>query len=272
MTRLITFLICACLATGVWAQSYPDPMSKTVNDFAGLLPPDAEQRIDADLSQLEKETGIEMTVVTLSRQEVFAPDMTFEDFATGLFNTWGIGDKTRNDGILVLVMHTDRAMRIELGRAYGNDWDSVAENVVDNSFLPDFRNDRYQQGIETGVSNVISRIARPFHAREEPPKPEGKSGWWAALIAVPVAFFMFFGRLKDRLTRCPQCGARGIHTSRQVTTSATLSSKGEGIKTTTCRSCDYHYSAPYVISRVRTSSGSGFGGGSSGGGGATGRW
>ena len=56
-----------------------------------------------------------MTIITLESQAPYAPDETLEEFATNLFNNWGIGDAARNDGILVLVLPDDRAMRIELG-------------------------------------------------------------------------------------------------------------------------------------------------------------
>ena len=59
-----------------------------------------------------------MKIITLESQAPYAPDETLEEFATNLFNDSGIGDATRNDGILVLVLPDDRAMRIERGAGY----------------------------------------------------------------------------------------------------------------------------------------------------------
>ena len=124
-----------------------------------------------------------MTVVTLPRQDVYAPLLTLEDFATGLFNNWGIGDASRNDGILVLVMRADRAMRTELGRAMAMTGTMPSRAWSVWSFLPHFRNGDYQTGILNGSSAVIDSIALPFFASNPAPKPTNDSLPW---YAVPI--------------------------------------------------------------------------------------
>ncbi|MDQ7071409.1 MAG: TPM domain-containing protein [Rhodobacterales bacterium] len=277
--RILLSIILFTLASFANAQSYPDYSSTTVNDFSGLLSPEAEARVAAQLATLKSETDIEMTVVTLSRRAMFTDTQTLEEFATGLFNNWGIGDKTRNDGILVLVMRSDREMRIELGAAFGRDWDRVAEMVVDRSFLPLFKQDKYEAGIEKGVSDVIATIAMPFHNREPAPETSGGvSGWWALLIPIPLLLAAFFNTIKDRIAAnrpCPKCGHKTLSVVRNTLNQATKSSAGNGERVTACSRCDYRLAVPYTISRrssSKSSSRSSFGGGSSGGGGASGKW
>lgn len=274
MTRFLMTLALIFSATTALAQSYPEYNSTTVNDYAGLLDDQAEARVSAQLEALYKDTGVEMTVLTLSRQEVFAPDVTLEKFATGLFNEWGIGDKSRNDGVLVMVLKTDRAMRIELGKAYGRDWDRTAATVIDRSFLPAFKEDRYQDGIEAGVSDTIDTIVTPFLAGESAPKGQSNNWVWAIVLAV----FGGIGALvfKDKfvkLKKCPECGQRHLSRTRHVKRQATKTSTGDGDMITTCSNCSYRSVVPYTIARRSSSSSrSSFGGGSSGGGGASGRW
>jgi len=273
MRRLIALFL--LLPTLLWAQSYPDYESTTVNDFAGLLTPEAEARLDTQLSDLRKETGVEMTVVTLSRQAVFAPDQTLEQFATGLFNHWGVGNAQSNDGVMVLVLHSDRAMRIELGDAYDRDWDRAAARVIDRAFLPAFREDRYQDGIEAGVSDTIRTIVMPFQDGSAAPSGSSIGDWVVkALFGVFGAGFLavIFKDKFVKLKRCPSCGTRGLSRSRKVLRSASKTSTGDGEMTTRCANCTYLDVRPYTISRISSSSGSSFGGGSSGGGGASGRW
>ena len=86
------------------AQPYPSPISPHVNDLAQLLDTKDLAEVRGMLKLLKADTGIQMTVVTLESQAPYAPDETLEEFATNLFNDWGIGDATRNDGILVLVL------------------------------------------------------------------------------------------------------------------------------------------------------------------------
>jgi uncharacterized protein len=275
MTRIFAILAFLISTSSAFAQSYPDYNSTTVNDYAGLLDDAAEARLVAQLEELKKDTGVEMTVLTLSRQDMFAPDQTLEAFATGLFNAWGIGDKTSNDGVLVMVLRTDRAMRIELGGAYGRDWDRTAARVIDRTFLPAFKEDRYNDGIEAGVTDTINTIVTPFLAGEDAPAGSGSNNWvWAMVLAV----FGGIGALifKDKfvkLKKCPECGQRHLARSRHIKNAATKQAAGDGDMITECSNCSYRSVVPYTISRISTSkSSSSFGGGSSGGGGASGKW
>ncbi len=274
MTRFFMIAALVFSASGALAQSYPEYNSITVNDYAGLLDEASEARVSEQLDQLRKDTGVEMTVLTLSRQDMFAPDQTLEQFATGLFNEWGIGNKNSNDGVLVMVLRTDRAMRIELGGAYGRDWDRAAARVIDRSFLPAFKEDRYQDGIEAGVSDTIETIVTPFLAGDE--APAGESNNWVWLIVMAVFGAVGLGMFKDKLVRfkkCPECGQRHLTRTRHVKRQATKTSTGDGDIITDCSNCSYHSVVPYTIARRSSSSSrSSFGGGSSGGGGASGRW
>lgn len=274
MTRFLAILALIFTTSTVFAQSYPDYASTTVNDYAGLLDDASETRLVKQLKDLKKDTGVEMTVLTLSRQEMFAPDQTLEQFATGLFDEWGIGDKTRNDGVLVMVLHTDRAMRIELGKAYGRDWDRTAARVIDRSFLPAFGEDRYQDGIESGVTDTINTIVTPFLASEIAPSGRAENNWvWAIVMAVVAGMgALIFKDKFVKLKKCPECGTRHLNRTRHVKNKATKTSTGDGDMITECSNCSYRSVVPYTISRVSSSKSSSFGGGSSGGGGASGKW
>lgn len=282
--RIFISILLFSLATIANSQSYPDYSTTAVNDFSNLLSPETEALLGTHLKDLKDDTGIEMTVVTLSRRNIFTENQTLEDFATGLFNHWGIGDKTRNDGVLVLVMHQDREMRVELGKAFGQEWNGVAEMVIDRSFLPLFKQEDYDAGIEKGVKDVIKTIARPFSARSEPPETPSKSPsntqgiWWVLISIIPFGLVIFFKNIKDLfggMASCPKCGQRRLSIHRKTTEPASTSNRGHGERITDCSNCDYHNVDTYTISKRSKSSsrsGSSFGGGSSGGGGASGRW
>ncbi len=263
------------------AQTFPENTSTRLNDFAALLAPADAKSVDTMLQKVRSDTGIEMTVVTLDSQSAYAPDMTLEQFATALFNAWGVGDAQRNDGIMVLVLRNDRAMRIELGAAFGQAWNSHAERVIDKEFLPAFRNGRYSDGIRVGTQAVIEDIARPFAAGVDAP---GNRGDNEGLIMLALAGFfgaIIFGaqRIGDmfaRLRRCPECGQRGtLRRTRHTILHASQTSTGQGEKTTSCTACNFRKVSFYTIPMRQTgrhAGGGGFGGGRSGGGGASGRW
>lgn len=278
--RKILFVLFIGLS-GAQAQSYPEFQQTTVNDYAALLPEAEEAALHARLSRLRADTGVEVTVLTLASQAPYSND-TLEAFAHGLFDHWGIGDAARNDGVLVLILAEDRAMRIELGAAYGRDWDWVAGQVIDDHFLDAFETGDYPSGIRRGTGAVIEEIVMPFHAgAEAPARDRDIAGFFllSAVVLVIVATSVK-NALADaflRLKRCPSCGRRGLTQKREVRREASFATSGEGVRHRRCGYCDFTEDHLFLIPRVVQSGqarggGGGFGGGHSGGGGASGRW
>jgi len=276
MHGLWAVLVWFGLSMTAMAQVYPDYTSTTVNDFVDLLPPEAEQSVSDKLSALKATNDVEMTLVTLERAANYTGGLSIPDYATELFNTWGIGDATRNDGILILVFKQDREIRIALGSGYGREWDRAAKDAIDQGFLPAFRQENYPAGIEDGIQQTIDRIVVPFQNGDIPKAPIDWERY--SIFGLFGAFFAYFvGKgpfQKYRLKRraCPKCGQTGgLQQTQRTTTPATRSSSGWGVRTTTCSYCDYRDEDRYTISQKSSSSG-GFGGGRSSGGGASGKW
>ena len=188
-----------------------------VNDYENLLDDAAEARIRAQLTELYDRTGVEMTVLTISDMISYGWSGTFEEFATSLFNAWGIGNATRNDGVLILVSRFDRAMRIELGAGYPRTRDADMKRVIDTAFLPQFREDKYQAGITRGVEETIYEIAGVYPGGYEQGTLErgfsviARSGAVIPLLMLG-AFALFIGirkggptYLRHRPRPCPKC-------------------------------------------------------------------
>lgn len=280
MRFIVVVLIWLGSLLAVAAKPWPDHADIFVNDLAGVVAPEAADRIRDQLEQLKTETGIEMTVLTIPTRADYDPTPDIETFATRLFNGWGIGDAARNDGILLLVATVDREMRIELGSGYDQGYDVLAQDIVSRYVVPEFREARFSEGIETGVTETIARIAGRHAERLPPqalPKQGGLPAWLFGAGFAAIAGLMVFGRrlgdLATQFRRCPQCGARGLHRHGEAITKATRDTPGRWRDETWCTSCSWRDRHERVIP-VRTSSGSdgSFGGGKSSGGGATGKW
>jgi len=276
MIRLLALLL--LLAAPLGAQQYPQPKTPHVNDFADLLPEADEAELTRLLRNLRADHGVEMTVVTIASRIDYGSSDTIEAFATGLFNAWGVGNATRNDGIMVLVARQDREMRIELGAGYDPAWDGQAQVMIDDYFLPSFRADNYLRGIMTGTARTIERIA-VANAEGNPAPDDGDTAIGVGLGAAFLAFFAFVFRhwFADRITtlrRCPQCGQRLLGVTRKKVTPASRIAAGQGQRDIRCSGCNYGDRSTYVIPMIRThtSRGGSFGGGRSSGGGASGRW
>lgn len=223
LTALVFTLI---LATGARAEDYPAYEDLYINDFAGVLEPDRAERLREKLRDLREAHGVEMTLLTIDTRDDFTPTDSIETFATRLFNGWGIGDASRNDGVLVLVAVTDRQMRIELGSGYDRSWDDQARQVIDNIMIPNFKQGEMPRGIEAGIGTLIARIttniANGKAATDNPvtyavnggPPPEEEGGffsWLLALIGVPVAGGGAWGVrtwMRNRPRHCESCQTR----------------------------------------------------------------
>lgn len=169
--RVVRWAVLALLliAAPIWAQSYPSPRDPYINDFGDLLSPSVETRLRAQMLALFEETDIEFTIVTMERMSTYRHFGEIEPFATGLFNTWGIGDADWNDGVMLLVVQRDRQMRIELGAGYSRADDRVVQRIIDEVVLPQFRSGNYEAGIERGAVRLMTDL------REI--RPERKTGF-----------------------------------------------------------------------------------------------
>ncbi|TWI37014.1 TPM domain-containing protein [Paracoccus sulfuroxidans] len=285
------------------AQGLPQWQHTSVNDFARVLTPEDTRAIDEALIRLHDETGVEGTVVTLRDRRQFGGTDGLEPFATRLFNTWGVGDAQTNLGFMLLVLTDNHEARIELGKGFSTEADILAQDIMRNTVLPAFREDRMSQGIRDGTMAAIDLIARPVAAGQ--PLASRASGGNALLDnAVPVVTFGFIGfvifmiiRRALGRNRCPKCGHRGLVTS-SAPVETPLPDGGHLVsqthQTRRCPACGWQderqipspqimYYGPtgaYLRSErngaaragLRGGSSSGFGGGSSSGGGASGRW
>jgi uncharacterized protein len=149
---LLAFITGAATAQG----GYPTQRDPYINDYADLLNDEQEARISAMLTALQDADGIELVVVTVdSYTDYTTRATTFERFATGLFNAWGIDDAASNDGILFLTAVDDRRVRIEVGDGYGVGLDDRVDDVIDETITPAYRRGDYAGGIEEGVIDIM---------------------------------------------------------------------------------------------------------------------
>jgi uncharacterized protein len=153
---LLGLVLVSVLLVEATAQGLPAPVGK-VNDFAKVLKTPQRQALEAQLAELERATSAEVAVVTLRSLD----GRSVEDYATELFNTWGIGKRGQDNGVLILVAVTDRAMRIEVG--YGLEGvlpDGLAGEVIRETFLPRFRDNAYADGIMAGTARIVEIVRR----------------------------------------------------------------------------------------------------------------
>ena len=140
---------------------FPQPDAGYITDKANILSKKVENRIERWLWEIEKKTKVEIIVVIILSIKEFedTPNDTIEEFATALFNKYGIGNLPANNGVLLLVSVGDRKARIELGESYGHARDADARRIMDGIIVPNFKNADYPGGVTEGVKAIAKEFA-----------------------------------------------------------------------------------------------------------------
>jgi uncharacterized protein len=166
ITAVVLLLVGRAGAQG----SYPEPQDLYVNDYAGVMTTETEANVRALFMDLRQQRGIEASVLTVnSIRDYGTNDPSIEAFATNLFNTWGIGDATLNNGVLILVAVADREVRIEVGAGYGDTLDDQMAYVINEFMLNSFKRGDYSGGIYQGARAVVQSLTGVWPEDLDPP-------------------------------------------------------------------------------------------------------
>jgi uncharacterized protein len=249
---------------------YPNPDAGYVTDLANLLTDKQEEQLEKLLFAREKETGVEIVVVIINSIKDFpgTSNRTIEEFATALFNAYGIGNMPKNDGVLLVVAAQDRKARIELGAGYGRRRDSDSRRIMNKKIIPSFRKGWYDEGIIKGTKSLAREFAYVF------PIPI-----WALIIVMGITVFMLI-LVVISLFRNGKRGWGWICTGLLIVTLLALSWFIVRLVTAILAAIprpDGRYDGGFDDGWFSGGGfsggfGGGFGGGFSGGGGATGSW
>jgi uncharacterized protein len=149
---LLSFLT---VASAQAERPFPKPMG-AVNDFANVIPPDYQQKINAIATELYEKTGTAVVVVTMS--DIGGAE--YNDYVNRLYSAWGIGKKGEDKGVLIFVTVKERKMRIETG--YGVEGilpDGLVGEIRDRYMIPYLKEDRYGEAFLNGTLAVAQVIA-----------------------------------------------------------------------------------------------------------------
>lgn len=134
----------------------PHRPDSPVVDKADILPPSSETTLDTRLRRFWNDTGNAVVVVSVNSLD----GQTIEQYAFDLFNSWHIGSKTDNRGILVLVAPNERKVRIEVGCGLESILtDKIAATVISDQMLPHFRENDMAGGTLAGADALMGRLA-----------------------------------------------------------------------------------------------------------------
>lgn len=243
------FLIFALLFAGVAfsraAEVIPPAPAAYFNDYAGIVSPAAARQLDSELTQFERDTSNQIVVAIYPKLQ---SDSSVEDYTVRVAQKWGVGQKGRNNGVVLFLFQESHDIRIVPG--YGLEGalpDALCKRIVEDEIIPRFRRGDFTAGLQAGVHAMMAatkgeytgtgRTAGDRHGRNQTPP-----AFIIIFIIIVVVLSLIRGRRNNVYTR------RGLRTP-WISTGGWGSGGGGG-------------------------GGGGFsgGGGSFGGGGAGGKW
>jgi uncharacterized protein len=152
------------------AQTFPQLTGRVV-DEAGVLDPPVRASIETDLAALEAKTTDQLVVVTVRSLQ----GLTIEDYGVRLGRQWQIGQKDKNNGVLLIVAPKDRKVRIEVG--YGLEGvltDAATKLIIENTIIPRFRANDISGGVARGVDEIVRLLdgdAATWQGHAAPARP-----------------------------------------------------------------------------------------------------
>lgn len=168
-------------SVGVRAEVPVPELKARVTDLTGTLTASQRDALERELRVFEKRKGSQIAVLIVPTTQ---PE-TIEQYSIRVAETWKLGRKGVDDGVLLLVAKDDRALRIEVG--YGLEGvipDAVAKRVISEIIIPYLQQGDFYGGIHAGVS----RLERLVDGEALPP-PQARDNSWAGIQnLLPFAF------------------------------------------------------------------------------------
>jgi uncharacterized protein len=210
---IIAFIILLFALLPALALDFPALTGRVV-DEAGILDAATRTALTDKLAALEAKSTDQLVVVTLKSLQ----GTSLEDLGYQLGRRWQIGQKDKNNGVLLIVAPNDKQVRIEVGYGLeGTLTDAVSRLIIENGILPRFRANDIPGGITRGVDDIISvltgdaeewkqRAAQRPDTVSQSPSTQSDSVWpliWLVLIVVGIVILcaMFAGALCIEILR-----------------------------------------------------------------------
>ncbi|MBT9393100.1 TPM domain-containing protein [Hymenobacter sp. NST-14] len=174
----------------------PNP-PRLVNDLGGMLRPDEVAQLERKLVAYNDSTSSQIAVVTVPS----LGDYDIFDYAQQLYQTWGIGQKGSNNGILLLIAKEERKARIHTG--YGLEGaipDALSKRIISNTIVPAFKQEQYYQGLDRATDQLIA-LAKGEYKADQTTQPRSRDSdgsgsgisFWV-IIAVLILFILLRNR------------------------------------------------------------------------------
>lgn len=174
-----------------------------VVDTAGVVPDDVERQVGAALTDYQTRSNNQVAVAVVKT----TGDQSLEDYTIDLARKWGVGTKDKDNGVLLLIAHGDRKLRIEVGRGLEGDLtDLESGRIIRERIVPRLRENNVGGAVVDGTLAIRSTLGDPQVGELPPPppepteeqQPENSFGWFIPVAIGGFALMSAIGRRRGR--------------------------------------------------------------------------
>lgn len=262
MKKLILFFLLALSCSLGFAQDYPAKPNTLVNDYTQTLTPAQIASLERKLVAFDDSTSNQIAVVIIKS----VGDYDINEYTLNLGRKWGVGgDKTKNNGVVLLIALGDRKLSIQTG--YGLEGalpDVYTKRIIENDIKPRFKENDYYGGIDAGTNAIISLIKGEYKNTNPKAKSTGGKGTAGLIVLIIIVIIFIIIRKGGGGNGSQVIGGRGVADA--LFWSMLLGGGGRG------GSDSGGFGGGFGGGSSGGGGFGGFGGGSFGGGGSSGSW
>lgn len=169
LKQILPVLLLFLFIIPAFAQDFPERPNppKLVNDFAGFLKQNEVASLENNLEEFARKTSTQIAIVVVPTLNGYDK----ADYAISLAEKWGIGQKGKDNGILILVKpkQGNKKGEVFIATGYGLEGvvpDAIAKRIVEVEVIPEFKNGNYYQGLVNASNTLMSLTKGEFTAEE----------------------------------------------------------------------------------------------------------
>ncbi|HTB63220.1 MAG TPA: TPM domain-containing protein, partial [Opitutales bacterium] len=155
--RLIIFALWLGLAVVAWpAETLPPAPTQYFNDYAGVVSAQTAATLNNRLEAFEKQTSNQVLVAVFPKMQ---SDSSIEDYTQRVAQSWRVGQKATNNGVVLFVFIQEHNAYIQVGYGLeGSLPDALAKQIIENEIFPHFKSGDYDGGLASGVTAIQQAI------------------------------------------------------------------------------------------------------------------
>ena len=181
--KIVLFFVLLGCASLAFSQDFPAKSATIVTDYTNTLSAGDKQRLEDKLVAFDDSSSTQIAIVLIKS----VGDYDINEYGAELGHKWGIGQKGKNNGLLILAAIDDRKVTIQTG--YGLEGavpDVITHQIIENDIKPHFKQGDYYGGLDSATTDIIKYTKGEYKADARPANNSNNDGSGAGGIIIVI--------------------------------------------------------------------------------------